>query len=73
MLCPSNAPTGRRRSRLVWYETTYVVLAATVTGDVNVIVCQPLAVSPVNVPVASRWPVLVHRLPVWVPVLLVPL
>ena len=43
------------------------------TGLLNVTVCQPLAVSFVNVAVASRVPVLLHNEPVWVPVSLAPL
>ena len=39
------------------------------TGDANVTVCQPEAVSLVNVACASRVPVALHRLPMWVPVL----
>src|SRR5262249_33553682 len=39
----------------------------------NVSVCQPLADSFVNAPVASRVPVEVHRLPTCAPVLLLPL
>jgi len=53
----------------VWYEATYVVPAVTDTGVVKSSSCQPDAVSPVNVPVASSVPVAVHRLPTWVPVL----
>ena len=39
------------------------------TGVVNVICCQPDALSPENVPVASSVPLVVHRLPTCVPVL----
>lgn len=46
-----------------------MVLALTGTGVEKFSCCQPDAVSLVKVPVASRWPVLLHRLPVWVPVL----
>ena len=35
--------------------------------------CQPVALSLVNVPVASRVPVELHSDPVWVPLLPVPL
>ena len=39
------------------------------TGLEKVTDCQPEADSPVNVACASRVPVAVHRLPMWVPVL----
>ena len=58
---------------LVWYEATYVCPAVIATGDGNVTVCQPVAVSFVKVAVARGVPVLVHRLPMWVPVLVAPL
>jgi hypothetical protein len=50
-----------------------VVLAVTATGLGRVAVCQPVADSPVNVTVLSRVPVFVHRPPVCVPVLPLPL
>ena len=43
------------------------------TGVENVTVCQPLAVSLVNVAVARAWPLLLHRVPVCVPVFCAPL
>ena len=43
------------------------------TGLENVTVCQPEALSLVNVAVASSWPLEVHRLPTWVPVLVLAL
>ena len=46
-----------------------VTAQVSATGLENVSVCQPEAVSPVNVPVASRVPVELHRVPVWAPVL----
>ena len=45
----------------------------TATGVPNFACCQPLAVSLMNVTVASRVPVLLHSDPVWVPVLPLPL
>jgi hypothetical protein len=39
------------------------------TGLANVTDCQPEAVSPANVACASRVPLVVHRLPICVPVL----
>jgi hypothetical protein len=44
-------------------------LAAIATGGDKVTCCQPDAVSPLKVAVASRVPVLDHRFPTWVPVL----
>ena len=38
------------------------------TGMAKLACCQPEAVSPVNVTVPSRVPVLLQRLPMWVPV-----
>ena len=38
------------------------------TGVAKFNCCQPLADSPVNEPVANNCPLLVHRLPVCVPV-----
>ena len=49
------------------------MLAVIATGWPNVTCCQPLAVSLVNVAVASSVPVRVHRWPTWVPVFVVPL
>jgi hypothetical protein len=49
------------------------VSAAISTGAGKVTCCQPEAVSPVNVALARRVPVLLQRLPVWVPVLRLPL
>ena len=49
------------------------MLAVIATGAENVTCCQPVAVSLVNVAVASSWPVLVHRWPTWVPVFVAPL
>jgi hypothetical protein len=43
------------------------------TGLAKVTCCQPEAVSPVKVAEASSVPVLVHRLPTWVPVLVLAL
>ena len=48
-------------------------LPVTDTGVEKVSVCQPVLVSPVNVPVASCVPVLVHRVPTCAPVLVLPL
>ena len=45
----------------------------TATGVAKVACCQPVAVSPVNVTVASRVPAAVHSDPVCVPVLPAPL
>ena len=42
-------------------------------GVGNVTCCQPDAVSPLKVAVASLVPVLLHSVPVWVPVLVAPL
>jgi hypothetical protein len=50
-----------------------VVFAAMGTGEEKLASCQPEAVSFVKVTVANFTPPIVHRLPVWVPVLLVPL
>src|SRR5438270_29006 len=41
----------------------YAVPAVTATGDANVATCHPEAVSPLNVTVARRTPVALHRLP----------
>ena len=46
------------------------MFAAIGTGCANITCCQPDALSPVNVALASSVPVLVHRLPTCVPVLL---
>jgi hypothetical protein len=43
------------------------------TGVVKFSCCQPVALSPLKVPVASRVPLLVHRLPTCEPVLAVDL
>ncbi len=43
------------------------------TGVEKVACCQPVALSLVKVTVASLVPVRVHRFPMWVPVLPVPL
>jgi hypothetical protein len=51
----------------------YVVFAVIATGELNDTVCQPDALSFVNVAVASCVPEVVHKLPVCVPVLAVPL
>jgi hypothetical protein len=45
-----------------------VVPPVTATGLANCNVCQPLAVSPVNVPVANWAPDTDHNVPVCVPV-----
>jgi hypothetical protein len=45
------------------------VFAVTATGVARLTCCQPEAVSPVKVAVASFVPVLLQRLPTWVPVL----
>jgi hypothetical protein len=50
-----------------------VVFADTETGLVRVAVCHPVALSPVNVTVASRVPPVFHSEPVCVPVLPLPL
>ena len=50
-----------------------MVLAVIATGWPNVTCCQPLAVSSLNVAVASSVPVRVHRWPTCVPVLVAPL
>ncbi len=50
-----------------------MVSAVTATGVAKVACCQPVAVSLLNVTVASRVPVLLHSDPVWVPVFPVPL
>jgi hypothetical protein len=49
------------------------VPAVIATGVVKFTCCQPDAVSPLNVAVASWVPVLLHRVPVCVPVLVEPL
>jgi hypothetical protein len=49
------------------------VFAAIDRGDAKVACCQPADVSPENVTVPSKVPLLVHRWPTWVPVLPVPL
>ena len=49
------------------------MLGLIVTGFANVTVCQPEAVSLVNVADARSCPLAVHRLPTWVPVLVVAL
>ena len=43
------------------------------TGWEKFTCCQPEAVSLVKVALASSWPVEVHRLPMWVPVLVLAL
>ena len=50
-----------------------MVFAVIATGAPRLASCQPLALSPVNVTVASSWPVFDHRWPVCVPVLVAPL
>ncbi len=49
------------------YETVYVVFLATATGCARFTVCQPDAVSPLNVTEASSAPVADHRCPDFVP------
>ena len=49
------------------------MFAATSTGVPNRTSCQPLAVSFVNVAVASSVPVRLQRWPTWVPVFVLPL
>ena len=58
-------------SALVWILS--VVLAVTATGDAKFTCCQPLAVSPANVARPRFVPVLLHRLPMCVPVLVLSL
>jgi hypothetical protein len=48
-------------------------LAVIATGEAKVTCCQPVAVSPVNVALASSVPVLVQRWPTCVPVFAAPL
>ena len=50
-----------------------MVPAVIVTGVENVTCCQPEALSPVKVAPASSVPVELHRLPMWVPVLVLAL
>jgi hypothetical protein len=50
-----------------------VVFAVIDTGVEKVTVCHPDAVSPVNVAVANCAPERVHSVPVWVPVVVMPL
>jgi hypothetical protein len=50
-----------------------VVLAVILIGDEKFACCQPDAVSPLKVTVPRFVPVLVQRVPICVPVLLVPL
>ena len=50
-----------------------MVLAVIATGVAKLTCCQPEAVSPVKVAVASWVPVRLHRWPTWVPVLPAPL
>jgi hypothetical protein len=49
------------------------VLAVIATGVEKFTCCQPVAVSPVNVAVASKVAELLQRCPMWVPVLFTPL
>ena len=49
------------------------MLALIATGVVKFTCCQPEAVSPVKVAVASNVPVLDHRFATWVPVLVLAL
>ena len=49
------------------------MFAVTATGEAKLACCQPEAVSPVKVAVASRVPALVQSGPMWVPVLPLPL
>lgn len=49
-----------------------MVFAVTATAAGKLTCCQPVALSLVNVALASRCPLVVHRLPTWVPVLAVP-
>ena len=50
------------------YDATYTVPAVTATGDANVTVCHPVALSPLNVADASFVPEDVHNDPTCVPV-----
>ena len=50
------------------YDATYVVPAVIATGEEKSSSCQPLAVSPLNVPDASSVPVELHKLPICAPV-----
>ena len=49
------------------------MFAVTATGEEKLTCCQPEAVSPVKVALASKVPLLVHRSPTCVPVLPAPL
>ena len=49
------------------------MLAVIATGVAKFTCCQPEAVSLEKVAVANCWPVLLHSLPTWVPVLALPL
>ena len=49
------------------------MFAVIATGVPRLASCQPLALSPLKVAVASSCPVVVHRWPVWVPVFVAPL
>ena len=71
---------GRRldddASVLIRYESGargVLICSQISTGEENVTVCQPVAVSPLNVACARRWPAAVQRLPMWTPVLSVDL
>jgi hypothetical protein len=50
------------------YDATYVVPAVIATGLEKSSSCHPDAVSFENVPLASSWPVELHKLPICVPV-----
>jgi hypothetical protein len=69
------APSNEYWPTFVWYDATYVVLAAIGTAVSKSTCCQPLGVSPVaeKIAVAIRVPLAVHRLPVCVPVFIGPL
>ena len=54
---------------MVKYDATYVVPAVIATGGEKSSSCHPLAVSLLNVPLASSVPVEDHKLPVCAPVL----
>jgi hypothetical protein len=64
---PVKFSVARYRPAGAWYDTTYALPAARVIGDARAAVCQPELVSWVNVTRPRRVPVLVHKLPVWVP------
>jgi len=65
--CAAKSTVLEYRPRGARYDATYFLPAEMEAGLENITVCHPPEVSEANVAVASRLPLLSHRLPTWVP------